>query len=60
MNRKECCSICSREAEDGIYLLKLYICQDCEREMIDTPTSDPKYDFFVKQMKKAQRAMIPS
>ncbi|ELK48322.1 sigma factor G inhibitor Gin [Halobacillus sp. ACCC02827] len=54
------CSICSKETSEGIYLLKVYICPSCEAEMIETPADDPRYEYFVKQMSKAQRSMIPS
>ncbi|MCA1012952.1 sigma factor G inhibitor Gin [Halobacillus halophilus] len=60
MSRKECCSICSKETGDGIYLLSVYICASCEKEMIETSTDDPKYQFFVNQMSKAHRSMILS
>ncbi|MGI8317354.1 sigma factor G inhibitor Gin [Halobacillus mangrovi] len=60
MARKQCCSICSKEAENGIYLLRVYICYSCEKEMINTSADDPKYQFFVEQMTKAHRSMIPS
>ncbi|MCA0985659.1 sigma factor G inhibitor Gin [Halobacillus yeomjeoni] len=54
------CNICSKETKDGIYLLRLYICHSCEKEIIDTPADDPKYKYFVQQMAKAHRTMIPS
>jgi hypothetical protein len=60
VSRKDHCSICERETEKGIYLLRVFICEDCEEEMIDTPADDPKYDYFVKRMAKAHRSMIPS
>lgn len=58
--QKSCCSICSEETEKGIYLLRVYICHSCEKEMIDTPADDPKYQYFVDQMAKAHRSMITS
>lgn len=60
MREKGKCSICSKESKKGIYLLKVYICEACEAEMIDTPADDPKYEYFVKRMAKAHRSMIPS
>ncbi|MGP4077956.1 sigma factor G inhibitor Gin [Halobacillus sp. K22] len=60
MTRKDCCSICSKETEQGIYLLRVYICTSCEKEMIETSADDPKYQFYVNQMSKAHRSMIPS
>ncbi|MGP4063109.1 sigma factor G inhibitor Gin [Halobacillus litoralis] len=60
MSRKDQCSICSRETEEGIYLLRVYICEACEAEMIGTPADDPRYEYFVKRMAKAHKSMIPS
>ncbi|WP_101847183.1 sigma factor G inhibitor Gin [Halobacillus sp. Marseille-P3879] len=60
MENKECCSICSKQAADGIYLFRIYICSSCEKEMIQTSVDDPKYKFYVEQMNKAHRAMIHS
>lgn len=60
MSKKDACSICTKETEKGIYLLRVYICESCEAEMIDTPADDPKYEYFVKQMTKAHKSMIPS
>ncbi|MCP3033570.1 sigma factor G inhibitor Gin [Halobacillus sp. A1] len=60
MKEKECCSICSKKTDDGLYLLRIYICQACEKEMIQTSADDPKYQFFIEQMNKAHRTMIYS
>ncbi|WP_226586002.1 sigma factor G inhibitor Gin [Halobacillus litoralis] len=60
MKKKHQCSICSKETEKGLYLLQVFICESCEAEMIQTSTDDPKYDYFVKQMSKAHKSMIPS
>ncbi|MFC7061739.1 sigma factor G inhibitor Gin [Halobacillus seohaensis] len=60
MKHTECCSICSKKTDNGIYLLRIYICSSCEKEMIDTSTDDPKYKFFVKKMNEAHRSIIHS
>jgi ribosomal protein L37AE/L43A len=60
MSQKDQCSICSKESKKGIYLLKVYICENCEAEITNTPADDPKYEYFVKRMAKAHRSMIPS
>ncbi|RWZ50140.1 hypothetical protein EQV77_17595 [Halobacillus fulvus] len=54
------CSICSKKTDRGLYLLQVYICHSCEKEMLKTPADDPKYQFFVDQMSKAQRSMTVS
>ncbi|UOQ95573.1 sigma factor G inhibitor Gin [Halobacillus shinanisalinarum] len=60
MKFTESCSICSRKTDNGIHLLQVYICHTCEREMVETPADDPKYQFFVQQMNKAHRSIIVS
>ena len=60
MKNKDCCSICSGRTDDGIYLLRVYICRSCEEEMIQTSSDDPKYQYFIDQMSKAQRSVIVS
>uniref|UniRef100_UPI00366BCD2C sigma factor G inhibitor Gin n=1 Tax=Cryptosporangium minutisporangium TaxID=113569 RepID=UPI00366BCD2C len=60
MKSTESCSICSKKTDDGIHLLQVYICRSCEKEMINTLTDDPKYQYFVQQMNKAHRSVIVS
>ncbi|MYL21944.1 hypothetical protein GLW04_18885 [Halobacillus litoralis] len=60
VTRKDQCSICERETDQGLYLLKIYICEACESEIKDTPADDPKYMHFVKKMAEAQKSMILS
>lgn len=61
MKEKSCCSVCSRVTSDGIYVLNVFLCDACEREMINTPVDDPKYQYFVDQMSKAHhQSMIVS
>ncbi|TQD31963.1 carnitine--CoA ligase, partial [Rhodobacter capsulatus] len=31
-----------------------FICLECEREIINTKTNDPKYQYFVYQMAKVR------
>ncbi|WP_082235850.1 sigma factor G inhibitor Gin [Halobacillus massiliensis] len=60
MKTPECCSICSKKTDNGILLLKVYICDSCEKEMLNTPADDPKYQYFIDQMNKAYRTAIHS
>ncbi|MCA0972740.1 sigma factor G inhibitor Gin [Halobacillus litoralis] len=60
MRESACCSVCSKQTSEGIYVLSVFLCHDCEQEMVRTPVEDPKYQFFVDQMSKAHRSMIVS
>ncbi|KAB7663254.1 sigma factor G inhibitor Gin [Bacillus sp. B1-b2] len=50
---EEVCLICETKKEQGIHIMHSFICMDCEKELVNTKTSDPKYSFFVYQMGKA-------
>ncbi|MFD1708127.1 sigma factor G inhibitor Gin [Siminovitchia sediminis] len=47
----EKCIICKKEQDKGIHLYTSFICTDCEQEMVQTETDDPKYKYFVEQMR---------
>jgi hypothetical protein len=48
----ETCVICENLKPVGIHLYTSFICTDCEKDLIHTTTSDPKYKHFLKQLKK--------
>ncbi|HEO8421910.1 sigma factor G inhibitor Gin [Niallia sp. FSL W8-0635] len=50
----EKCLICEKNKLEGIHLFQSFICMECEREIVNTKTNDPKYQFFVYQMGKAR------
>ncbi|MGG3940745.1 sigma factor G inhibitor Gin [Peribacillus psychrosaccharolyticus] len=49
---EELCVVCDRYKEYGIRLYTSYLCIDCEKEIISTETSDPKYKYYLEQLKK--------
>ncbi|XJZ27354.1 sigma factor G inhibitor Gin [Bacillota bacterium Lsc_1132] len=48
----ETCVICEQMKPKGIHLYTSFICTDCESDLIQTETSDPKYKYYLKQLKK--------
>jgi hypothetical protein len=50
--RGENCIICEEQKVRGIHLYTGFICVDCEKDMIDTETSDPKYKYYLQKLKK--------
>lgn len=52
-NSGEVCLICENTKKEGIHIMQSFICLECEREIVNTKTSDPKYQFFLYQMGKA-------
>ncbi|MED3560973.1 sigma factor G inhibitor Gin [Bacillus sp. MUM 116] len=49
---EETCVICNQLKPKGIHLYTSFICMDCEKDLINTETNDPKYKYFLKQLKK--------
>ncbi|MED3624623.1 sigma factor G inhibitor Gin [Neobacillus thermocopriae] len=49
---EEICIICENLKPKGIHLYTSFICTDCEHDLIQTDTSDPKYSYFLNKLKK--------
>jgi hypothetical protein len=48
----ETCVICESQKSKGIHLYTSFICTDCENDLIHTDTNDPRYKYFLKQLRK--------
>ncbi|MNI00369.1 Inhibitor of sigma-G Gin [compost metagenome] len=46
------CMICNQQKQEGIRIVSEFICEACEKEMIETDAQDVRYLFFVRQMKQ--------
>ena len=44
----ESCIICDNIKVEGIHLYGSFICQECEKNIINTNTSDSKYQYYLK------------
>lgn len=51
---RELCLICEKQKTLGIHLYHSFICLDCEMDIVNTKTSDKKYQFFVHRLKQVQ------
>ncbi|WP_255307028.1 sigma factor G inhibitor Gin [Paraliobacillus sp. PM-2] len=49
------CGVCHRKEKDGIHLYHLFICQSCERKMIETNPEDASYTYFVNKLKQINK-----
>ncbi|MFE8704234.1 sigma factor G inhibitor Gin [Cytobacillus sp. FJAT-54145] len=56
----ETCVICEQSKSKGIHLYTSFICMDCEKDIVTTNTNDPKYKYFLKQLKKINTPEIYS
>lgn len=52
------CVICEEKKGKGIHLYTSFICSECENDLIKTETYDPKYKFYLDQLKKAHKPGI--
>ena len=48
----ETCIICENVKYKGIHLYTEFICMECEKDILQTSTDDPKYKYYVQQLKK--------
>lgn len=56
----EDCVVCEQTKGMGIHLSRSFICEECERAIIVTDTSDPRYKFYLKQLRKITNPEICS
>ncbi|HZG60896.1 MAG TPA: sigma factor G inhibitor Gin [Anoxybacillus sp.] len=57
---EETCIICEQPKLKGIHLYTKFICSDCEKDIIQTDTDNPKYRFYLQQLKKIRNKEIYS
>lgn len=56
----ELCGICEEEKANGIHLYKLFICYECERNMIHTEPKEEKYRYYLKKLKNINQPTLYS
>ena len=56
----EKCGICEEEKERGIHLYSLFICTDCEYNMIHTEPREEKYNYYLKKLKNVNKSKLYS
>lgn len=57
-NLGETCVVCEERKNKGIHLYTSFICTECEGDLIKTETDDPKYKYYIHQLKKATKPEI--
>ncbi|KAB2458740.1 carnitine--CoA ligase [Bacillus sp. CH126_4D] len=53
-SQNEVCIVCETERKEGIYVYNNLICYECEKDMVNTDTNDPKYIYYLKQLRKLE------
>lgn len=54
----ESCVVCEEVKMVGIHLYTTFICEECEKNIIHTDTNNPKYKYYLKQLKKVNNPEI--
>ncbi|MUK88098.1 sigma factor G inhibitor Gin [Ornithinibacillus sp. L9] len=47
----EYCGICEEKKQQGIHLYNMFICTECEHNMIHTEPREEKYQYYLKKLK---------
>ncbi|ACK92563.1 hypothetical protein bcere0016_170 [Bacillus cereus 95/8201] len=53
-SQNEVCIVCETERKEGIYVYNNLICYECEKDIVNTETDDPKYIYYLKQLRKLE------
>ncbi|GIN42293.1 MULTISPECIES: sigma factor G inhibitor Gin [Heyndrickxia] len=56
----ETCIICEQPRHNGIHLYTSFICLECEKDIVQTDTNDPKYKYYINQLKLVVKPEIYS
>lgn len=52
------CYICKKKVSNGIVLLNQYICEKCEKEIVDTPIDQLKYRMYKNKIKNIWKQFL--
>ncbi|MEW9675329.1 sigma factor G inhibitor Gin [Lentibacillus sp. L22] len=56
----ERCGICEEEKDKGIHLYNLFICCECEHNMIHTEPREEKYQYYLQKLKNINQPTMYS
>jgi hypothetical protein len=54
------CGICEEEKAKGIHLYTMFICTDCEYNMIHTEPREEKYNYYLRKLKNINQPKLYS
>lgn len=60
LNSLEHCGICEEEKSKGIHLYTMFICTDCEYNMIHTEPREEKYNYYLRKLKNINQPKLYS
>ncbi|RLL41707.1 sigma factor G inhibitor Gin [Oceanobacillus piezotolerans] len=56
----EKCGICEEEKEEGIHLYNLFLCRECEHNIIHTEPREEKYKYYLHKLKNIKESKLYS
>ncbi|MGB8002287.1 MAG: sigma factor G inhibitor Gin [Anaerobacillus sp.] len=54
----EWCLVCEENSSKGIHICGRFICNDCERKVIETDTSHENYQFYLEKLRKLRLSRL--
>ena len=54
------CVICEEQKQEGIHLYTLFICTQCEYNIIHAEVREEKYRYYVKKLKNMNQSTLYS
>jgi hypothetical protein len=54
----EYCGICEEKKQRGIHLHNLFICTECEYNMIHTEPREEKYNYYLQKLKNMNQPSL--
>lgn len=54
------CGICEEEKQAGIHLYTMFICSECEHNMIHTEPREEKYNYYLHKLKNINHTKLYS
>lgn len=60
LDLRERCGICEDEKETGIRLYNMFICSECEYNIIHTEPREEKYKYYLSKLKNISKPQLYS
>ncbi len=54
----EKCSVCELKSQAGIHICDIYICETCEREIVNSDVSDEFYKYYLQKLRKLKHSLL--
>jgi len=51
------CMVCGDITEDGVTVLHAFLCDACQRDIVDIEVGDARYEFYVQRMAALWRSL---